>query len=194
MKDNPILDFYDDAKEYVIRKGYQDEIEITKSLREPKDALEFFYQYVWVVLNSGMKNEVATTIYNNVFGKGGPHIALIGHPGKRRAILKVYNNLGEIFAGYQDSNDKIAFLETLPFIGKITKYHLARNFGMDTAKPDRHLSRLAKALNYNSVQQMCEDISSKSGDRVGVVDVVLWRYCNLRPREVHLRSPRLKKI
>ena len=74
-------------------------------------------------------------------------------------------------------------METLPWIGPITKYHLARNLGIDVAKPDRHLVRLAKRFGYNEstgVQQMCEELAERTRDRIGVVDVVLWRYANLK--------------
>ena len=85
----------------------------------------------------------------------------------------------EIDKALQASNDKIEYLDSLPMIGPITKYHLARNLGIDCAKPDRHLVKLAKYFGYPSVQQMCEDISKESGYRIGTVDVILWRYCNM---------------
>lgn len=75
---------------------------------------------------------------------------------------------------------RTAYLETLPWIGKITKYHLARNLGIDVAKPDRHLMRLSEKFGFASVQEMCENISRKTGDRIGLVDLILWRDANLQ--------------
>ncbi len=85
------------------------------------------------------------------------------------------------FEKLQHSPCKIIYLGSLPFIGDITKYHLARNLGIDVAKPDRHLTRLAKIFHYDDVQEMCKYLSDKTGDRIGTVDVVLWRYCTLVP-------------
>jgi len=78
-------------------------------------------------------------------------------------------------------NEQLEYLKSLPWIGDITKYHLARNLGLDVAKPDRHLMRLAKIFKYDDVQKMCQDVAERSKDRIGTVDVVLWRYCNLVP-------------
>jgi hypothetical protein len=48
--------------------------------------------------------------------------------------------------------------------------------GGRSAKPDRHLKRFSKFLGYNNVQKLCEEISKWSGDKVAVVNLVLWRF------------------
>jgi hypothetical protein len=50
--------------------------------------------------------------------------------------------------------------------------------GIDCAKPDRHLQRLADRFGYSNVQTMCREIANESGYRIGTVDLILWRYCN----------------
>jgi len=81
----------------------------------------------------------------------------------------------------KDTNDKVEYVASLPMMGPITKYHLARNIGIDCAKPDRHLQRLAARFGYSDVQTMCGEIAKKSGYRIGTVDLILWRFCEKHP-------------
>lgn len=108
----------------------------------------------------------------------------IGHLGKRKAIKEMEQKddfIPLFIKKLQNGTDeeKIELLGQLGWIGNITKYHLARNLGIDCAKPDRHLVRLAEKFGYDNVQDMCKFISKCVGDRIGTVDVVLWRYSNL---------------
>ena len=65
-------------------------------------------------------------------------------------------------------------------IGPITKFHLARNIGIDCAKPDRHLVRIAERFGWkDNIQGMCVKLAAYSGWRIGTVDLILWRYCNM---------------
>jgi len=68
------------------------------------------------------------------------------------------------------------FGRTLPFIGPVTVQHLAKNLGVEAAKPDRHLTRLADRFGYETVQEMCSAISGRTGDSLSVTDLVLWRF------------------
>jgi hypothetical protein len=70
-------------------------------------------------------------------------------------------------------------LERIPFLGKITKYHAAKSLGFDCIKPDRHLVRIAKEHGYIDCNTMCNFISAETGDKVSLVDIVLWRAANL---------------
>jgi len=174
-----LLNFYKKAKEYCIRKGYQKEIDMVGSRvfddQTPDDLLR---EYVFVVCNSGMKNQVAQGIFNNYMVYG---VSAIKHPGKHDAVERAEAEYKQWFEHLQHSACRITYLVSLPFIGNITKYHLARNLGIDVAKPDRHLTRLAIIFHYDDVQEMCKYLSDKTGDRIGTVDVVLWRYCVLVP-------------
>jgi hypothetical protein len=73
-------------------------------------------------------------------------------------------------------DDFFGLAPTLPFIGSITARHLAKNLGIDAAKPDRHLARLAVQFGYGSVDEMCSTISDVTGDSLSVTDIVLWRF------------------
>ena len=186
MEISKIGQFYTTAKKYCIDHGTSQEIEfVTNNVRkgfESQTADNFFRQYMYVVINSGMKNQIAEDIYKRAIMNG---LTAIGHPGKRKAIQEASANFRHWFEELKKNDtveEKLEFLETLPWIGSITKYHLARNLGIDVAKPDRHLVRIARHFAYDDVQKMCKDISEETGDRVGVVDVILWRYCNLNPK------------
>ena len=78
--------------------------------------------------------------------------------------------------------DPIETLQSLPFIGPITAVHLAKNLGLDVAKPDRHLVRLTEWLGYSCASELCTQIASETGEQVKVVDLILWRYmADMRP-------------
>ena len=172
-----LLSYYKEAKEYCIRKGYQGEIDIVESrVFDDQVADDLLREFVFVVCNSGMKNQVAQGIFNNYMKHG---VSAIRHPGKHDAIVRAESEYKQWFEKLQHSPCKIIYLGSLPFIGDITKYHLARNLGIDAAKPDRHLTRLAKIFHYDDVQKMCKYLSDKTGDRVGTVDVILWRSMSL---------------
>ncbi len=180
-----ILTFFERAKLFCYKKGFESEIE---SVRRRDfsiiDAEQFFLDYVYVVLNTGMSNRGAESMYVDFLqSKCNPEV--IKHSGKRKAIqtgLREYKNwyskLKELKSNPATKDEEILdYLETLPFIGDVTKKHLARNTGllMSVAKDDRHLVRLAWRFQFKSVQEMCEYISKYTGEKVGVIDVILWR-------------------
>ena len=173
------LAFYHKAYNYLVSAGRNPEIEYTRQLDFGACTDEhFLMEYAFVVISSGMKNQVAQRIFSR-FNEKLDH-SVIGHPGKRQAIARAIKEHHEWLAQLRVSTDKVTYLETLPWIGPITKYHLARNIGLDFVKPDRHLVRVATAFDYPDPYTMCSEISKEVGERIGVVDVVLWRYCNLR--------------
>lgn len=98
------------------------------------------------------------------------------HPGKAAAIRYIWDNREQLLADFRAAPDKVAWCESLPWVGGITKWHLAKNLGADVAKPDRWLVRLAD-ISGETVANLCERLSRSSGDRIATVDVVLWRAC-----------------
>ncbi len=173
------LKFYWEAYDYLVSAGLNHEIEYTRNLRFSECGDEhFLMEYVFVVVSSGMKNQVAQRIFTRFCKALDPSV--IGHPGKRQAVTRAIQEHHEWLSQLRVAPDKLAYLESLPWIGPITKYHLARNIGLDFVKPDRHLVRVAKAFNYPDPHIMCTQLSEQVGERIGVVDVILWRYCNLK--------------
>ena len=176
-----ILHFYYTAYDSIICSEYAPEIDYIDTIKplEKQDPHTFFLEYVWVVLNTGMKEQVARNIYNRYCENF--DIGCVRHPTKKKAIEHMLNNYIPTFKELLNVGDKISYLETLPWIGPITKYHLARNIGIDTVKPDRHLVRLAEMFGFESPISMCQCIQDDNGTKLGTIDVVLWRYCNLHP-------------
>lgn len=72
--------------------------------------------------------------------------------------------------------EALEYLESFPFIGKVTRYHLARNVGFDVVKPDRHLVRLAQAYDCDSPDTLVSVISEQTGERKGFIDYILWQW------------------
>lgn len=145
----------------------------------PDTAYRFALEAIFVICNSGMKNTVALRIFNDVttaLSMGGRAEDAFGHPGKAAAIQHIYDNRHQLHAAYLAADDKVTFCETLPWIGPITKFHLAKNFGAPVAKPDVHLQRLADREGCTP-QALCERLSSEVGLGVNAIDTVLWRAC-----------------
>lgn len=173
------LSEYEALRQQLVDLGYHDEIRWAETVQLVSDPLEFWREFAWVVLNSGMKNQVARSIWERVrpvVEGGGSASEAFGHKGKCAAIDSVFRNREQHLAEFLSATDRMEYLWGLPWIGEITRFHLAKNLGLNTSKPDRHLIRIAGA---EGVQQMCERLARLSGNRVGTVDLVLWRASNL---------------
>ena len=145
----------------------------------PATAATFAREAIFVICNSGMKNTVARGIYEKVLlalRENRPVSEAFGHPGKAAAIERIWTDRYVLHTEYLAARDKLAYLESLPWIGGITKYHLAKNFGLPYAKPDFHLQRLADREGCTP-QALCERLSAEVGLGINAVDTVLWRAC-----------------
>lgn len=174
------LEWYLEVRRLVLDAGYAHESDWAQYLQPVKDPLIFWREFTWVVLNSGMKNQIAEKIWNKVrpaVESGASASSVFGHKGKSQAIDYVWENRERLLSEYTSARDKVQWCETLPWIGGITKWHLAKNYGHDCAKPDRHLVRIAGA---EGPHKLCERLSELTGDRIATIDVVIWRAANLR--------------
>lgn len=159
--------------------GFGEDYMWSEHLEPPPTAVAMCCEYVWVVLNSGMKNTVAQKIMDRVWPRliNGEAISeVFKHKGKVAAIEHVWKHRVDYFACFKAATDVVGWCASLPWIGDITKYHLAKNLGANVAKPDRWLVRLADA-EKTTVDQLCRRLAIATGDRVATVDVVLWRAC-----------------
>jgi hypothetical protein len=171
------------------------DIEWAENCCPPKSADEFALEVIYVICNSGMKFKVARGIYDRVveFLKLGTPVKgkILGKSGKAAAIDEIWRRRQDLFSDYiaigesgvfssarEIDNARLELLAKLPWIGQITKYHCAKNFGADVAKPDVHLQRLADREKITP-QQLCERLASETGYRVATVDTILWRACAL---------------
>jgi hypothetical protein len=160
----------------------------------------FLQEYAWVVLASGMREAVvrrkfplvsacfyswrsAEQIADDAEACVRAALGVFRHEPKMRAIATTATLVARegfpIFKQALEARPLDTLLE-LPYIGPITQYHLAKNLGVNMAKPDRHLVRIAHLFGHPSVQDFCGAVSSETGAKISVVDLVFWRFATLR--------------
>ena len=189
-------------REYVIQAGFAWEIDWqdSRSLSQLTES-EFLAESAWVILSSGMRESVVRRCYEGV-SQAFMDWASAGAIATRRAeceekALRVFNHLAKVRAigsmcervfecGFHSilqriRTENVSFLQTFDFIGPVTSFHLAKNIGLDVVKPDRHLVRMASAARYPSPEELCKTIAEITGDKLSVVDLILWRYATLNP-------------
>jgi len=159
--------------------GYADAIDWSENAVAPANAKAFAREAIYVICNSGMANRVAVPIFDKcmlALQNDQSVTRVFGHPGKSAAIDDIWRRRKYLFGQYRQSDDPIEFFVTLPWIGNITKFHLAKNCGVDVAKPDVHLNRLAELENVTA-QELCERLATETGYRAATIDLILWRAC-----------------
>lgn len=143
---------------------------------------EFYSEYCYVVMASGFRARTAVTILPQVLAAAGNLQEMMRYFGNRKkceAMCTVYsfrNRWLSLRATFYDAN---SLQQSLPYIGPVTKFHLARNIGLSTdhAKPDLHLVRYAEVHGFvgeGRVQEMVANLAHLSGETVGVADFALW--------------------
>lgn len=197
------LNLYREAEEAVIQAGYGWEVEWQKNrslyLFSEQDLLR---EAAWVILCSGFRESSVRKRFNFISlcfcdWEAAQEISLrrercistamssFRNEAKLHAIARVAEMIEEAgFAHIRQAIfvDPIRELQKFPFIGPITSWHLAKNLGLNVAKNDRHLSRLARELGYSDAHDLCGHISELTGQSRAVVDVTLWRFAVLEKR------------
>ena len=69
--------------------------------------------------------------------------------------------------------DLVEWCDKIPYLGEKTKFLAAREFGANVPKPDIWMERFA-AYSGEEVLSMCKRLARATGDRIAVVDLVLW--------------------
>ena len=188
------------AKQYVIRKGYGTEIDWQMSIKWSSiDEQTFLGEISWVILASGMNDKVVRKIFPQIKEimfdfKSGKRITrnrkqcyskainVINHPGKINAIIfaaEYINTNSFEYLKTQIQEQHIPFIQTFPYMGKATAFHLAKNLGLDVAKPDRHLMKIADVLGFSDTNELCSKISQVIQEKRSLIDLVIWRYATL---------------
>lgn len=152
--------------------------------RRPTTAEDFAFSAISVILHSGMKNAIAVNIMPGIRDAllaGGSASRAFGYQGKTDAMDAIWDERKSLFREFkqvsrQGEEAVLDFCEELRFIGPITKYHLAKNLGLDVAKPDRHLKGVADMYGMDT-HEMCRALADATGDSVALVDSVIWRAC-----------------
>ena len=195
-----IVEIYMKVKEAVIEKGFAAEIDWQDGIRFSQTSeSDFLREAAWVVLSSGMRETVIRQKFPAIseaffFWRSASHIvrkleqcraralAIFRHRQKIKAIITIAEQIHvQGFEIFKTSIQRrgVEFIQTLPFMGPATSYHLAKNIGLDVVKPDRHLLRVAAVAGYDSPRLLCQSISESVGDRVSVIDLVIWRFATL---------------
>ena len=168
---------------------------------------EFAYEVFYVICVAGFKQDYAKKMCENIIKfiekKQGiisfeSLSTIYGNKNKVKAILKVWENrqaYQQKFYSINDINEKVDFLATLPHVGNITKFHLARNLGLDFVKYDIWIQRLGVALYGDEslvnlvnntkllpeIKEACDIMFDKlcnlTQEKKGFIDGVLWRSC-----------------
>ena len=177
-------DTYLNLKKRVIDAGYANEVDWAEGVQHPEHDWKLAQETIFVICNSGMKYQIAIKIYDKIcdaIKSDVPVIDVFKNKNKARAIQAAWDERSErfdIFKSFDTDDARIVYFSTLDGIGPVTKYHLAKNCGVNVCKPDRHLVRIAYKYGM-SAETMCSGLSSTLGERIGVVDVVIWRAANL---------------
>jgi hypothetical protein len=195
-----LVDIYLTAEDAVIAHGFDWEIDWQAERRfERIQETDFLRESAWTVLSAGFRESVIRKLFGPL-SEAFLDWRSAGHIHERRreckvAALKVFGNERKISAildiaaivakcGFgtirsRIDEDGVSFLQTLPYIGPVTAFHLAKNLGLPVVKPDRHLQRMARAAGFRSPLELCQEIANRTGDPIQVIDIVLWRYATL---------------
>lgn len=201
-----VVGFYLLAKAVVIDQGFAEEIAWQNQLQLSNlHEGPFLREAAWVVLSAGMRETVirgrfpelsrafhhwlsAHAITSTARASRKKALRVFNHPRKIDSIIEiacVIEALGFDALRRRIWLEGVSFLQSLPFIGPVTSYHLAKNIGLDVVKPDRHLQRISSLAGYADPKTFCQDISCRVGDRLSVVDLIVWRYATLNPGYRH---------
>ena len=179
------------------REFYKDEMESISSVRfEEIEPTAFFREYIWVVHATGFsakavgkfmpRLEAAYGFWCDLGGKEFDEAfvavkPVCNNPQKAKAIHSMACMMKrELDKKVSWTNFRQEHLSTpeklakLPYIGKVTCYHLGRNIGLlECVKPDLHLIRMAEHWGFRTCEEMCRAVRPE-GMPLGIVDLVFW--------------------
>lgn len=156
----------------------------------------------YVILAGGFSQKTAKKIHTVICdalraGADADALFQIFHnKNKINAIVKIWQNrnaLTDEYYAQKTLDNKLAFIQKLPHIGKITSHHLARNLGCNVVKYDVWIQRLGvlyagnlaffalvdnKNLNPQ-IKKYCDAMFAQLEQETnlprGYIDVVLWK-------------------
>lgn len=178
--------------------------EIKNILAYPKklSGEDFASAVAYVILASGFSQKTAKKYHQIIMGKIQKNcciedlLKVFNNKNKINSVLKVWDNKNEFCDGFykcKNLDEKLNYLQTLPYIGKITANHLARNLGENVVKYDIWIQRLGVLYSGNSalttkinngkldneIKKVCDDMFDElvknTGLPRGYIDVVLWK-------------------
>jgi hypothetical protein len=145
---------YEDVKAYLLENDgngppmYQ---WATHELKRPDTAESLAAEIIWIILCAGRLAQAARTIERKVWAainEERPVVEAFGYKKKADAIEYAWwerqKHFGDLNALSPDDIDGLlAWCDALPYVGKITRYQLMKNLGINVCKPDIWLCRLA---------------------------------------------------
>ncbi len=177
------------------------------SQRAYLSADDFARQAIYVILSGGFSQKTAKKVHAQIMDylvknnspKFDDLFAIFHNKNKINAIIKIWENRQkhwDFYYNLDSLDEKLAYLSSLPHIGKITANHLARNLGEDVVKYDIWIQRLGcvfagadlgSKINNGKldadVKKACDDMFSylvnETGLQRGYIDVVLWKSCQV---------------
>jgi hypothetical protein len=187
--------YFDKAWKFT-QKFYGKEVRQISSVRFSEVTPEhFFAEYTWVVHATGFSAKAVGKFMPKLVNAYGPWTTLgwtaseivvervrkvVNNPQK---ISAVHAMAGRMVAGVKAQdwtvyrNEQLSTpekLAKLPYIGKVTCFHLGRNIGLlDCVKPDLHLIRMAKHWGFKTCEEMCRAVQPKDVP-LGIVDLAFW--------------------
>lgn len=197
MDKNKTDSLFETAYEYG-QANYPDVLEWANSIHKDTfkclDQESFLYEYCWAVYASGFKYEIIKAKFPEIKAAYKDFdLDKIVKMRTAQSVLKVFNNelkanaflrgcrliYDEGFDNFKTrlSNEGIDTLEELGGIGKVVKYHLAKNIGLaDCAKPDIWMVRIADYCN-GDLNEIVQYLCKKHKLSAHAIDVILWKYC-----------------
>lgn len=199
--------FFSKACSYVEQAGLSGEV----AWQREADFTEFteselLREHAWVALCSGFRESAVRRVFDHVslcFCDWESAEAIVsageiccataastfGNRLKLQGIFSAAKYINDIgFDEFKRSvlADPINRLQSLPFIGPITSWHLAKNLGLDVAKPDRHLVRVSQHLGFLSADDLCRELAATTGEQAKVIDLIVWRYVADNPEQLRM--------
>jgi hypothetical protein len=176
---------------------YGDEVKRISAVCLENVTPDFFYhEYVWVVHATGFSAKAVGSFLPKLmkaygewdecgkqpFSRVMKRVKLVcNNPQKAKAIHSTAQRMVKELRS-EDWNDwkirnlsDVSKIGELPYIGKITRYHLGRNIGLlDCVKPDLHLVRMAEHWGFKDCEEMCRAMRKDDDIPLGIVDLALW--------------------
>jgi endonuclease III len=210
--DDGYRNYFDKSLEFT-KKNYLDTYHRILSTKFEEVTQEFFFkEYVWVVHATGFSAKAVSKFIDRLFTEYGEYDSIINYSEDVivERVRKVVNNPQKIKAVYSTAKlmDSLPWVDfkkeylsspekmvKLPYIGKITCYHLGRNIGLlDCVKPDLHLERLASYWKFQNCIEMCRAMQKHHEEKtkeyipLGIIDLALW-YGSSSFSTTHIRKP-----
>lgn len=199
--------FFFKACSYVQHAGLSDEVAWQRDVDFTGfTESELLREHAWVTLCSGFRESAVRRVFDHVslcFCDWESAEAIVSAGDiccvtaassfanrlKLKGIFSAAKYISEVgFDQFKQSvlANPIDELQKLSFVGPITSWHLAKNLGLDVAKPDRHLIRLSERLGFRSANHLCRELAATTGEQAKVIDLIVWRYIADNPEQLHV--------